>query len=612
MSRKAKIFSPDEVKTLISQAVCRDMRSQPHGYRDHHGSLKMLRNRQVSELTKKYSWRSKQDSTLRDLAFKKFLDVNTHMQFYNLEGLSLPGFSIERPQSRHSKRENILLRARAIMHSVLTPFDEDEWFRCCKHGTGTSIGVPYIDTSIEAKSSLPMTATRRAVPLLERYYDFDSQLKSAVIYFNDATPIGDWYEVVKGSRATTVPKNSSIDRMIAVEPTGNMFLQQGLMAMMYERMRRVGLDLETLPTEHRRRAKIASITSQEATIDWTSASDCVSSELLRWLLPPVWFECCDMVRSPVIQLDEQWVTLSMFSTMGNAVTFPLETLVFWSLAHATNLEAQHTLSHFPEWEDRLVCSVFGDDCIVPSDIAHDFIQVMESVGFIVNKEKSFYDDSGFRESCGGDYLHGYDVRPFYLKEPHSDRRSALEPWLYIITNRLLLKYMVYFGERDYIYAAAGLLGVISGLFQRYELRLKFVPPDYPDDAGLKCVFDASRLLSCYPFVLGRIDKSQHGLLSFTFCKFRYAERTSQFGDIRYALWLKNAVERNVPEITRDEQLSNCYRRKEYSFSPTAQRLARIGRREVIPAPFKPRRRKGGYVVARGDTVHWTVPNVNRR
>jgi hypothetical protein len=178
------------------------------------------------------------------------------------------------------------------------------------------------------------------------------------------------------------------------------------------------------------------------------------------------------------------VDLNMISTMGNAVTFPLETLVFWSLAHSTRLQLEGTLSHFPEWEDRHLCSVFGDDCIVPSHMALDFIKVMESVGFICNEEKSFYADERFRESCGGDYLRGYDVRPFYLKSPSSNRMSALEPWLYIIGNRLISKYMLCFGKRNYVYDKE-LLRVLFGLFQKYNLEIKVVPMDFPDDAGLK-------------------------------------------------------------------------------------------------------------------------------
>lgn len=608
MRKKAKIFSPVAIKTRIHQAVLRDMNIPQHVVGSVHSSTVELMKRQVFEFEKKFVSETNRSEDLRQSAIQKFLDVNKHMENFSLTGLGLPGFSIFKPQSRGLTRDNILLRARAICHSVLTPFDEDEWFHATKHGAGASVGVSFQDTSIEAKSTLPLSATRRVIPLLDRYFTFDSQLKAAILSFNDCTPFGAWYHEVQGSRATTVPKNSKTDRMIAVEPTGNMFFQQGLMTMMYDRLKRVGLDLETLPTDHRYRAKVASITSKEATIDWSSASDCVSYELLRWLLPPIWFECIDMVRSPSILIDDNWVRLNMFSTMGNAVTFPLETLVFWSLAQACCIQVDGTLSHFPEWKDRHRCSVFGDDCIVPSHIAPLYISVMQSVGFIINKEKSFFDDEGFRESCGGDYLRGYDVRPFFIKWPHSERKSALEPWLYIIANRLLPKYMLCFGNRDYIYKASGFLQCLSNLFIENGFTLKFVPNDFPDDAGLKLLYDSSRLLVNYRFNVSPIYTSKQGVVSFLYLHFRYSERVDKNSDIRYALWLKQRATKLYVEPDRDDQLERVSKWY-YGFGrDVIERLRRIGDLEKARSRTYARREKGGYVVARCYTAHWSVPS----
>jgi len=606
MKRKAKIFNPEHIKTKILQGVLRDIPSSLHVYEDKYDPLLMLQYRLANELDKKFVSGSSSSVLLRGKAFKKFLDTNTHMK--NFTGCFSPCVHPMVPQSKHSYRDNVLLRARRLMHYVLTPFSEDEWFQCCKHGTGTSLGVSFNDTSLEAKSKLPMTATRRVTSLLDRYLGFDSQLKSAVIAYNGDSPIGEWYEVVEGSRATTVPKTSSIDRMIAVEPTGNMFFQQGLMAMMYERMKKVGLDLESLPRMHKDRARIASITSKEATIDWSSASDCVSLELLRWLLPPIWFECCDMVRSPLMSVDNEYVELNMFSTMGNAVTFPLETLVFWVLAHAVRLQELGTLSHFPEWKDRHSCSVFGDDCIVPSEIASQFIEIATSVGFIINNEKSFCDEtSHFRESCGGDYLRGYDVRPFHLRAPTSNRLSALEPWLYIIGNRLMLKYMTCFGKRNYIYKD-GLFGTLSKLFAEYNLTLKIVPDDYPDDAGLKMSSDIQRLRSNYPWKFSRVAVNQHGTYTFLFCSFNYKQKVRRFDDLHYADWLRKRayLQRGCDQELDDERQQLRYRLKRYCFKHNLRRTgySRFAREPLL---WYKRKDRGGYVVAKGKTAHWTVP-----
>lgn len=623
MKKKAKIFSPDVIQTRICQAVRRDIALQTHVSGDSDDPLEMLRYRQATEIDKKYVSVTDLDSSREEKALKKFLSTNEHMSQFGIEGLNLPGKEMRYPQSRFSTQHNVLLRARAIMRSVLTPFDDDEWFHATKHGTGTSVGVSFMDTSLEAKSTLPLSVTLRAASILDDYLLFDRKLKSAIISFNDSSPFGEWYEIVSGSRAATVPKNSDINRMIAVEPTGNMFLQQGLMAMMYVRMKRVGLDLAILPTLHKERAKIASITSNEATIDWSSASDCVSIELLRWLLPPKWFECCDRVRSTSMSIDKESVALNMFSTMGNAVTFPLETLVFWTLAQATRLQSLNTLSHFPEWKDRHLCSVFGDDCIVPSSIALDFIQVMENVGFIVNEEKSFYGDERFRESCGGDYLRGYDVRPFFMKAPTSDRLSALEPWLYIIGNRLIPKYMSCFGKRNYVYDK-DFWNAYFDLFRQYNLKLKVVPMDFPDDAGLKISFDLERFAANHGLadILAKPRVSEHGMVSFLFLRFNYQQNEKPFQDLRYCLWLKRHKQdyRPGPWYWDDEYNSDIKIQKKrqnkafrrFTFRQNLQRCKHLSMSPEVKPLFREERKRGGYVVARGYTVHWTVPQLSRR
>jgi len=91
------------------------------------------------------------------------------------------------------------------------------------------------------------------------------------------------------------------------------------------------------------------------------------------------------------------------------------------------------------------CSVFGDDCIVPTSIAANYITALEGVGFEVNDYKSFYGETEkFRESCGGDYLAGHAVRPYTVRAPTSQKMSSLEPWLYIIFNSVITKYISHF------------------------------------------------------------------------------------------------------------------------------------------------------------------------
>lgn len=474
--------------------------------------------------------------------------------------------------------EKVHLRARAIFHMVLGRLGLDEWFAACGNSSGTSLGVPYSDTSNDRKFTFPMTCTEGVITLFEACMRYNSQLYRAIEDFNSLNPIGSTYCLEEGSRATTVDKTDTKRRMICVEPTVNMYLQQGLMQLMYRKMSAFGLDVETLPSMHKLRARWSSVTGLEATIDWSSASDCVSIELLRWLLPPSWFEAVIKVRSPKAKILGQYVDMHMISTMGNAVTFPLETLVFWAYGHAVRLSKQTTNTLFPEWKDRLAVSVFGDDCIVESVIANDFVEVMTDVGFIINSEKSCIGPMPFRESCGGDYLHGFNVRPYFLKAPPNTRKSSLEPWLYTVMNGLIKRYISYFGDLSYVYDKE-LFRLFSLLFSRYKLKLKLVPDFYPDDSGLKYMSqDIVRFANLYTFQLERITRSHQGTYTFNYCRFRYLQRVDRDQQLRYVLWLQKPVVQTPWSLNE-------------------------------PQDTYPIRKKGGYVVAKGVTGHWSVSDV---
>jgi len=90
--------------------------------------------------------------------------------------------------------------------------------------------------------------------------------------------------------------------------------------------------------------------------------------------------------------------------MGNGFTFELESLLFYVLSRA--------VAYFSGVSG--IISVYGDDIIVPTDIAVDLEFVLGVLGFSVNPEKSFSTGT-FRESCGGHYDGGCDVTPFYVK-----------------------------------------------------------------------------------------------------------------------------------------------------------------------------------------------------
>lgn len=224
-------------------------------------------------------------------------------------------------------------------------------------------------------------------------------------------------EIVRGNRFTCVPKDAKKHRGICIEPSLNLFYQLGVGRVLSERMRRKWHWAKDSQQQfHRTLARLGSLTGLQATIDLSNASDTVCKVLVQLLLPKDWYSLVNSLRSPFTLIDGRWVRLEKFSSMGNGFTFELETLLFRSIANVLSRGSKNQ----GDWHGRVV-STFGDDIICPSDTASSVIAALKFFGFQINKDKTFVDGK-FRESCGGDFYGGYDVRPHHLKvnpnEPH--------------------------------------------------------------------------------------------------------------------------------------------------------------------------------------------------
>jgi hypothetical protein len=215
---------------------------------------------------------------------------------------------------------------------------------------------------------------------------------------------------VPGNRFATVPKTALIDRCIAAEPSVNVFFQLAVGRELRSRLRRVGWDLDFAQDVHRQVARDASRTREYATLDLSNASDTVCRNLVRLLLPHRWHDVLDDLRSKKTLIDQRWVMLEKFSSMGNGYTFELETILFAAISCVVSRRCGESGVLGRD------VFVFGDDIIVKNDVANSLVPVLKFFGFSLNKEKSFLDDCPFRESCGGDYFNGLAVRSFYQKD----------------------------------------------------------------------------------------------------------------------------------------------------------------------------------------------------
>ncbi len=307
-----------------------------------------------------------------------------------------------------------LLRSRNIIAKILGDFSWDAAIQSCDFGPGSNVGIPRRSSHLCQKigNSNP-TVTGECLALLETYRRFDPHVGECS---KGAT-------LVRGSKATTVPKDARCDRFIAIEPLWNMFFQRGIGGMIRSRLRVSGLDLDKGQPINQELALRGSIDGSLSTIDLSAASDSIALSLVEFLLPEEWFRAMMTVRSPYCSLpDGTEVFLRKVSSMGNGFTFELESLIFYSFVKA--------LSHGRPGRD---VAVFGDDIILPSTDAKPLIGFLSEVGFKTNIEKTFI-DGPFRESCGKHYFSGHDVTPFFLKKEISSYHDLF--WLVNSIKRL--------------------------------------------------------------------------------------------------------------------------------------------------------------------------------
>jgi hypothetical protein len=287
---------------------------------------------------------------------------------------------------------------------------------------------------------------------------------------------------VRGNRLSFVPKNADISRCICVEPVLNMFFQQGIRRKLERRLvEYFGIDLSTQPDCNKILAQMGSKDQSYCTIDLKAASDSMSLRMIRSTLPADVVRWLEWSRSPSVQLpDGDWMELKMLSTMGNAFTFPLQTILF-SCVVSSVFQAQE-IGMLKGYTDDYQLSgktgvantrrlpnfgVFGDDIIVPPQAYRQTVRLLNILGFTVNDEKSF-STGPFRESCGGDYYLGHLVRGVYIKSLKTQASR------YVAINRL-----------NQWSAMTGIS--LSRTVGRLQKTVRFLPVPLAenDDAGIK-------------------------------------------------------------------------------------------------------------------------------
>lgn len=326
---------------------------------------------------------------------------------------------------RVPKHSDILEFARRYIRSCLGHLDLGKVYGYCDFASGASVGVNGNATNIGRKLLADkLTVTPTALPYALGAMWSNDHIRELVLFRGDQPVclcpesfrdrLLERVERVSYNKVTFVPKTAKTHRSIAVEPLLNGFLQKGVDGYMRSRLKRFRIDLAD-QSLNQRLARQGSLggANPYATIDLSSASDSISFELVRYLLPESWFDFLNSLRSPSYTIGASQRRYHKFVSMGNGFCFPLETLIFAALCYGvTKVNAR-----------RLDFSVYGDDIIIRRDLALQLKEVLAYCGFTVNPDKSFL-FGPFRESCGADWYEGQDVRPVYVKRPLSNPREV--------------------------------------------------------------------------------------------------------------------------------------------------------------------------------------------
>lgn len=383
----------------------------------------------VQEVKRTNNWRvlldgySLTDFSASDMSFEEYFVRNL---FKKVANVVVPGvdpeantlakfeaFLIEQ-ESHHVKVEalleiidnstsigRILLRVREMFREIFSNFNEFDLKPRFTSGSTLSLN------KIRGTSPFERFKASEGSMHLQKVFEKRRQEGTYRFSFTDqafpqTTGTADFY-----TQILMVPKVWDGLRIIGNNPSSPLACQAGLGDWMtYRAKTRIGIDISTAQVKHKQLARMASLVdSYLMTADQSEASDRILRVLIAWLMPKDVFEYMQDITPSTIRMPDGTTRHTyMMAPAGNGYIFPLQTILFWTLAYCTCKE----LNVNPE-----VYS-YGDDLIAPAAIYTQLHRLFDVLTLKMNPNKTFRDGSA-RESCGGDYVLGSDVRPLYVK-----------------------------------------------------------------------------------------------------------------------------------------------------------------------------------------------------
>jgi hypothetical protein len=231
------------------------------------------------------------------------------------------------------------------------------------------------------------------------------------------------------ARLLAVPKTAKAPRLIASEPVEHQWCQQKIATFLDYRYSRTRIGKFIALHDQSLSQRLVASASHDrrlSTIDLSSASDRIATWHIEALFRsnPELLHAMHAVRTQRLEdgiTSREVITLKKFSTMGSALTFPVQSLFFLAVALAS------CGASTKESIDRLIgkVRVFGDDIIVPTTKHASVVRNLTILGLKVNEEKSFVNGS-FRESCGADWWAGFDTTPIKPKTYTPDAPESVQ------------------------------------------------------------------------------------------------------------------------------------------------------------------------------------------
>jgi hypothetical protein len=303
---------------------------------------------------------------------------------------------------------SVLTRATYLISDILGDFTAEEFIASCNWGPGATTKIKRRDSNHPIKYEFETHITPTAYEFVKNWFYLAYPL-----WCKNHAKTG--FDLTFSSKLITVAKNSKTDRTIAIEPGINLWFQKGIGSMIKKRLLRSGIDLKE-QRHNQALSRIAAKFNHLATVDFSSASDTISKEIVRDLFPKRWLSLLEAFRTSTCKEGNHTIILEKFSSMGNGFTFEVESVIFYAVAIACCECFGYSKGDV---------SVFGDDVILPSSVVPLYLRVCEDIGFKINKQKS-YSTGYYRESCGSHYWGSRDIKPIFLKEPLSGKTEVLK------------------------------------------------------------------------------------------------------------------------------------------------------------------------------------------